>query len=408
MVAQANVGTISRLSYAKEAVYGTPINPTTTLLPVKSAEFDTNPDYQDIQVMDGSGDATKYLIPGQQAVTGNATYPLLPDAGFDFIAGSIGLESETVGTTATGGSALSTTLSGAVTKGATTITLASTPAEGDILMIDDAGNGAECRKVSTVTGAGPYDCTLDQALDRAHADGATVTKVIAPFTHTLAPGLVLPSYTIETYQGGVGSVSSHQYAGALVSKLKFVGDNKTAPEVTPDFICQEEVLLDSGDISDPTAGTSQPITWDQTTALFGTAGEDADGTFTANTDLETMEIDVDNTAKSDFTQSGHLYATRVNATAKKITGKATFYYKDDATFWTPFKSKTPVAMQYKALNSAGYGVIWTFPQTVWAQYKRPFKFADFITEELSFTVKQDLTLGTQLRLSLLDAHYLPY
>jgi hypothetical protein len=66
---------------------------------------------------------------------------------------------------------ISSTLAAAVSQGAATISLAANPGIGALLTLNPTGSKQEKLKVSNVTGAGPYTCTVNPSPDFDHANG---------------------------------------------------------------------------------------------------------------------------------------------------------------------------------------------------------------------------------------------
>ena len=104
-----------------------------------------------------------------------------------FLQRAIGTVYTTVGTARTGSN---TTLSGSVTKGATTIRVASASGitVGTYLHIATVGNN-EVLKVKSISGT---NITLNSPLRYDHNSGRAISRVQSPFTHVIKKGINLP------------------------------------------------------------------------------------------------------------------------------------------------------------------------------------------------------------------------
>jgi hypothetical protein len=127
-------------------------------------------------------------------------------------------------------SGASTTLTALSAIGSTSLAVASGAgiANLDFVQVRDVGAAgiAEIRQVTA--GGGTATLTLDKAIRRAKASGATVQRVIAPFTHTLrvVDNFPIP-FTLQTvYRPGTPQELAHQYAGMIIQEITLTQDIK--------------------------------------------------------------------------------------------------------------------------------------------------------------------------------------
>lgn len=401
-----NIGANSFIGYAKEALAGTVINPVTNFLPFESESLEPKTSWIMPTMIQNARVKVTRMIPGQETVGGSIAWSMFPDAGQHLVAGAFGSETGCTGSTPTN----STTLSSSAAAGATTISTAATFANNDIIQIGTTTN-PECRKVTgTPTGSGPYLVTLDSPLTFAHASAVSVSKVIAPFTHTITPagpGVALPTYTIER---NVGLVASYIYPGSVVDKLKLNLDSKSSVKVQADIVALKQLEAGNGNaytVSPFSTVTSTPLHYDQATIGFAAAGTAISGTFTTNSDLSSLEVDLDNGTKSDFTMNATRYAQRVTGTLRDIKGKFSRYFAD-TSLSRDFDNVTGQAMLISHLDSNGYGYKLCLPQVLIETFKVPIKPADVVYQEVSFQEILDPTTGVDAQLQLLTSSYISY
>lgn len=146
---------------------------------------------------------------------------------------------------------VSTTLSSAASAGATTISTAATIAIGNMISVD-----GELRKVTGVTGAGPYTLTLASALSSAHSSGAAVT---AGQGYT-SGGITLASKTV-TYDSASNttkldaadlSLTGNPLGARYVVVYKDTGTAGTSPVL---------VFIDLGDDATSSGGAAWQLNW---------------------------------------------------------------------------------------------------------------------------------------------------
>lgn len=124
---------------------------------------------------------------------------------------------------------LTTTLNGAVAAEATSVVVTSSAgySVNDFIRIYDAGSSgiAEIRKITVIAS---NTLTLDKFVRRAHATGAQVNKVVAPFTHTLKVLDDFPKpFTFQSvYRPGSAQELAMQFAGCFCQDFTLTQDER--------------------------------------------------------------------------------------------------------------------------------------------------------------------------------------
>ena len=136
-----------------------------------------------------------------------------PDVIGDHLRAILGADTTTAG--------VSTTLSSAAAAAATTISVAASIAANSYISID-TGTLQEYRKVTAVSGAGPYTLTLDTALTSAHASSVAV---VATTSHAFKGGTAAPPTYSLTYFNGY---ETRGYPGCVLNELGVKIDPKGA------------------------------------------------------------------------------------------------------------------------------------------------------------------------------------
>ena len=412
MPVSGNIGALGWFAYAKETTWGTAVTKTgfvnaagSGFLPIESENLGVNPNYAYSSSIKATRDADTYAFQGQQVTTGQITYPLYPDLGAEFLIGMLGTESMTIGSSPTS----STTLASGSAAATTTISTTATFTTNDIIQVDDLASGkAEIRKVSGVTGAGPYTVTLDSALTFAHSNGATVAKVVAPYSHYGAPANTLNSYTFIKYLGLDGSTATaREYTGMVPAKFKAAVDNKGEVKVTADFTGLDESTLTGTSIPTFVAPTTQPVNWGTSKLATAAVGTDIDGSFTTQADFQTGDIELDNMVKSVYGLAGQVTPTHVLPTERRTQGKVNAYWAGDALIYTPFRAGTHTALQFQLLNATGRGAVISLPEVVWEKFSAPLKLADVIYQDLSYRALYNASIGSGVQIKVVNDEYLP-
>jgi hypothetical protein len=214
----------SVLGVARETTKGTSVTTPALYIPVKTfAPFD------EIRYIPDTGIRGSAVMRYDQ-IAGPiwSTYDFSGDVFSDTIGvplGGIFGENNALGT---GGTA--STLAALSVAGASTVSHTISVPATQLIQID-VGNIAEVRKVTAVSGAGPYTLTLDNPLSFAHANGvATKANTLLPFTYAFnlrnAGDLQPASFTIADRYLGLVANNTRFFPGMQFNEVmfKFNGD----------------------------------------------------------------------------------------------------------------------------------------------------------------------------------------
>lgn len=141
-----------------------------------------------------------------------------------------------------------TTLNGAVTAPTTNITVAATTLNNsDVIQIYDSGGSGTAEIRTVASGGGTVNLVLDKAIRRNKANGATVKKVVAPFTHTLKVADPIPFPLPFTYQAsyrpGSAQELSVQFAGCFITDFSLNQDERDLLVCTANFAGSKPVIV---------------------------------------------------------------------------------------------------------------------------------------------------------------------
>jgi hypothetical protein len=402
-------GGLSFTGLAKEAAYGTP-EAAAAYLPDTANTLGTDPGWFSPHVMMALRDKQVYNLVGEQHNVGAIDAPLFPSNAMLLLVASIGADASAgagvTGTTGTG----TTTLSAGSSANATTISVASQTgfATNQVIQIDVNGTGptttAECRKILSITGAGPYTFTLDQALTYSHLSAAAVKGVIAPYTHTIVQQNQLPSMTIEKNAGGT-TRQSLQYAGCRVNKLDMkmpVGNEACA--ITADIMAQSVLVLDTP--STPSIANENPFVFAEgTLSFFGTSRYEA-----AN-----LVLNVDNMLKETYTYSGFHGPSFITSNGLHVSGTLDMVWSsfDDATYgdFTRLINQSVGVLTMTLTHPASAGTITiTCPQIVLSKTAIDPKPEDVVLEAMTWEASRPQTGASQytIQATVVNNAYLGY
>ena len=166
-------GSLSATGVAKEVTFGTAVT-ANEFLPMDGNTMEEDPGWFAPHLMQGYRDYQVYNLYGEAKYTGAVTGPLFPANAIEFLSASIGADGSVGwGVAAPATTPTSTTLNGATTAGATSITVTSGTgfAIGQQVDVDVAPN-QEFRLISNVSGS---TVTLADGLSFAHATGVAVS-----------------------------------------------------------------------------------------------------------------------------------------------------------------------------------------------------------------------------------------
>jgi hypothetical protein len=395
-------GSLSATGIAKEVTFGTPVA-ATAWLPMTGNTMETDPGWFSPEVMEATRDLHVYNLYGQAHYTGAIDGPFFPDNAAELLAASIGADAQAghgvVGTSGTG----SSTLSGGVSSGATTITVVSGAGftNNQIIQIDvnnaTTPTTAECVKITNIA---TNVLTISPALSFNHLTAAPVVGVIAPYTHTFAQTNALASLTVEK---NLGSYQSLQFAGCRVGKLSIKAPaTNEAVSVTYDVTGRQAAILTS-----PTAVSiiaDVPFVFAEATlTMFGNA----------RTDVSSVQIDIDNGLKETYTYSGQhgpSFITPVTVTASG-TLSVVWSSLNDSTYgdYSSMQNGTLGALVWTATHpTSNEAVTITLPQVVLSKFANDVKMTDVIMSNLTFEATKSLSLGYTIAGTLVNEQYIAY
>lgn len=398
-------GALSGTGYAKEATgsYGVPVV-ANTFLPMASNTMEVDPGWFSSTLMMGMRDKQVYNLQGEQKHAGAITSPMFPTSSMGLLVASIGADNVAgAGITGTVGSG-STTLSGGVSAGAGSFTVASASgfSTGQVIQLDVNGTGptttAECRKI-TVSGT---TFTLDQPLTYSHLTGVAVIGVVAPYTHTIQQANSLPSLTVEKNIGGYQSL---QWAGCRVNKFDLKAPvGNTAVEMTADMMAQSVAVMD----------TPTPISIvNEAPFVFAEATLTAFGS--ARYEAANVQLSIENGLKETYTYSGSHNPSFITPMMLHVTGTVDVVWDslDDATYgdFNRLKNQTTGAMVFTLAHPASAGTITiTQPQVVLSKFGNDLKPEDVVMSALTFEASRPLSGSSQytIQASIVNSAYLPY
>lgn len=411
---QERYGSLSATGFAKESVFGTAVA-ATTFLPMTGNQLELDPGLFWPSVMMGQRDLNIFALYGQFKNSGSVAGPLFPSNAGLLLPAAIGLDGGAVGAGATNAGSgqgvtgssptSSTTLSAAITTvGATTVNVTSATgyAVGNFIQVDVNNTvtpvTAEVRKITNIVSNA---ITVDSPLSFTHANAAAVSKVVAPFTHTIIQANQLPSLTVEKNLGGVESL---QFSGAKVDKYSIqVQTTNSEVGISADMIAKHSAVL-----ATPTAISVA----NESPYVF------AEGTLSLNgqtvAQASNVSINIDNGLTATYTMNGSHDLQFLTPVTRKIGGKAdvVFHNFDDATwgYWTQMATQTNEnAFTLTFLHqSTGETITVSCPYTRINNYSDGLKMTDVIMSTISFDM--GLNLGTMQTISatMINSTYLPY
>jgi hypothetical protein len=372
-------------------------------------------------VMMGQRDLNIFPVYGEYKFAGAINGPLFPTNGIPILVASIGADGGRAGVTSSGtGQGVTgvaggfTGTIGAISGGATTATYTvgtgGAPTTNQFIQIDAnaAGKVAECRKLISVTGGGPYTITFDSALNYAHGAATAAIQVAAPFSHSIVQQNLLDSLTIEKQ---VGAYQSEQYAGGRVNKFAVkVAAGNTEAEFTADVLAAAQAILTS-----PTAVSvvnEAPFVFaEATVTLYGTV----------RLEVHSVSMDIENGVKETYTLAGQHTPQFLSPITRKVVGQIGLVFSslNDATYGYYSQmfnqaggTATPGALSLSFLHpgSGGNGVTLSLNRAALSKYADDLKMTDVVLATLDYEAYLDLTTSpvNTLGATIIDGVWLPY
>lgn len=392
-------GSLSATGLAEESAFGTAVLPT-SFLPMTGNSLELDPGLFSPKVMFGQRDINTFPLYGQFKNAGSLTGPLFPSNAIALLPAAIGPDAS-AGYGVTGSTPTSTTtISAPITAGATTATLTSPTGYvvGGIVQVDTnvpaTPTTAECRKIVSIAS---NTITVDKPFTYAHASGAAVAVVVAPFTHSIQQANQLTSLTVEKNLGGFESL---QFSGARVNKfgLNITNGNQEAT-VTADLMAKH-----AGVLSTPSAISivnEMPYVFAEAAVTLN--GQTAQAT--------TADLSIENGLKDTYVFGSHelAFLTPLTRTVSLKTD-VVFTSLDDATwgYWTQMGNATDFSITLALTHPASGGsVTFTMPKARLKTYTDAVKIDDVIISSLTFDVFLNLATLQTISATVVNSLYLP-
>ncbi|MFF4403586.1 phage tail tube protein [Streptomyces sp. NPDC001404] len=394
-------GSLSATGLAREPAFATVTTPS-SFLPMTGNSLELDPGLFAPKVMMGQRDVNIFPLYGQYKNAGSVQGALFPTNGGALIPAAIGADAA-AGYGVTGSTPTSsTTTSAPVTAGATTVTLTSAAgySVGGIVQVDvnntTTPTTAECRKIVSIS---TNTLTVDQAFTYAHASGATVAVVVAPFTHSVQQANALPSLTVEKNLGGYESL---QFSGARVNKfgLQVTNANQEAT-VTADLQAKHAGVLTTP--SSISAINEAPYVFAETTLTLNSQ---------AVAQATSADLTIENGLKDTYTFNSSHELAFLTPLTRTISFKADLVFTslDDPTwgYWTQMGSGTDFSITLALTHPSSAGTVaFTMPKARIKTYSDAVKLDDVILSTLTFDVFLNLTTLQTISASVVNSQYLP-
>lgn len=387
-------GSRSATGGAEELTFGTPVT-AVTFLPMTGNTMEVDPGWFSPELMLATRDLHVFNLYGMATYKGTIDGPIFPSNAMMFTAGSIGKDAAP-GYGVTGSTPTSaTTLAAGITAGTNTFTLTSASgySVGSIIQVDTNNPATptttEVRKILTLVGVSG---TVDSTWGYAHANGAAVAVVVAPFLHTFAQQNMLPSFTIEK---NLGSFQSLQFAGCRIGKMTLKAPTANEPITgTWDLSGQSAAILNS-----PTAVTvANESPWvfaECAVTLFSNA----------RADVSSFEMTIDNGLKETYTFSGNHGPSFITPVTLHVNGTMTVVWSslNNGTYgdFTNMVNGTLGALVFTATHPNNLGTLTvTMPQVVLSKFGNDVKMTDVIMSALTYEATKSLSSGYTIQATL--------
>lgn len=302
-------------------------------------------------------------------------------------------------------SGTTTTLSAASSAAATTVTVTSATGitVGTIIQIDvNTVSGSKTSEIRKVTTVASTTLTLDVALVYAHASGAQVNVVVAPFTHTLVEQNNLPSLTVEK---NLGSFQSLQFAGCKVGKFDIKVPTGNSPAgITMDLSGQSVATL-SSPTAISVAAESPYVFAEATLTMFGSV----------RTEASNCTVTIDNGLKETYTYSNNHGPSFITPVTLHVNGTIDVVWDSltDATYgdFNRMANGTLGSLSFTLQHPTNGGTIsFNLPQIVLNKFANDLKMEDVIMSTLSYEATRPLTGSSLFTLQVLvvNSTYVAY
>jgi hypothetical protein len=354
---------------------------------------------------------------GSYAATVSGTIVSAPVKLFNF-SGATAVISN--GTTTITGTTLSTAAlaTGQAIGGVNQISVGASIAANSYIQVDtnntSTGTTSEIRKVTAVSGSGPYTLTLDKPLYFTHLNGASVYVIGTSSSpgqcvHTILQGNNLPSLTIEKNIGGFQSL---QFSGAKIDKYALKAEaSDAAVSFTASTIAKSYTVLDT---PNPISNivNEAPFVFAEATAQLNFGY----GSPVTVAQLSNISLDVENGLKPTYTFNQTHDLQFLTPLTRHISGQfdVVFTSLDDAT-WGYFnimqnqiQGSLSLSFTHASTNSA---ISLSLPAINLAKYADALKLDDVVMTTLNFEAAYNIGAASNpstINTTVTNTQYLPY
>jgi hypothetical protein len=380
-------------------VFGTAVTPTNNV-PWTGIPLQPDPGLFYAKASVGTRDTNVFPLYGQYKFAGSVDGPLFPTNSIPLLIAAIGADGgrtgQLLGNGVTGTTPTSaTTLNGSTIVGATSVTLTSASgyATGNYIQIDANVAGVTSSEVRQITLSGLVATV--SALSFAHTTGCVISKVVAPFVHTIVRQDILDSLTVEKNYGGFQSM---QFAGSRVNKfsMKLEATNTDA-HFTTDIMSKNYVILDTP--SPVSIVAEAPFMFvEYTFTMFGTNLVNVTG----------LTLDIENGLKDTFTMNQTHVLQYLTALSFKCSGTidAIWNSLDDATYGylTKVFNATSGALNITLTQPSGAGAISiNLPQMRLSKNTDDVKLDGLIMTTLDWEAERQLSSSSTITATVSNA-----
>lgn len=300
---------------------------------------------------------------------------------------------------------VTTTTSGSLSIGATSVTLTSAAAftaNTTWIQIDvNSPTGSTTSEVRKVTNVVTNTVTLDQGLTYAHGSGVQALLVTSLYAHIFSQTNTLPSLTVEK---NIGNFQSLQFAGCRVAKYSLKAPVGNVPiELTADLSGQSVTSLNS-----PTAvSVTNEIPYvfaEATLNVFGSA----------RTDTENVQLDIDNGLKETWTYSGQHGPSFITPVTVHAMGTIDVVFDSltDSTYgdFNRMANGTLGSLALSFTHPASGGiVVYNLPQIVLSKYANDLKMTEVVRSSLTYeATRGGSATPWTVQATVFNTVYLPY
>jgi hypothetical protein len=217
--------------------------------------------------------------------------------------------------------------------------------------------------------------------------------VFTPVQSNFSNVCALPPYTFEVHRD---LENAFQYAGAVVNELKLnFGTDDKIMQGTASIIAKKLAMIAK---TTPSFETTNPFLWSQVTITL--AGS-------ANTDVSTLELSVNNALEGRATLDGTTDISRIWRSGKRSFDFGLTFDLKDLTEFNRFKSQSEVAAKIEFLGpvinaSNKFKLTIDIPKFRYTAFPINVGGAEAITAQVNATAKYDAAIGAPIKITLVN------